>query len=274
MREDLRTDLFKLTRHLFGRVQLAVYASAWKDERPGRHLPLLDSYAWKNVKGEEAHAQLASSLKTVDATFNKVVSDSTISQLCCYFGVHGGLTAAAKQASGRDVRVYFGDTREPQHVEVRDMADELRRVVRTRLLNPKWIEGMKQHGYKGAQDISKRVGRVYGWEASTQEVDDWIFDDITKTFVLDEEMRRFFEENNPYALEEMARRLLEAQSRGLWDPDPELLEELKNSYLEIESWMEELAGDGEFQGGSVDIVSFEDVPDWDRKMQEIRKILR
>ncbi len=79
-----------------------------------------------------------------------------------------------------------------------------------------------------------------------------------------------------HMLEEMARRLLEAQSRGLWDPDPpELLEELKNSYLEIESWMEELAGgDGEFQGGSVDIVSFEDVPDWDRKMQEIRKILR
>jgi cobaltochelatase CobN len=154
------------------------------------------------------------------------------------------------------------------------MADEMRRVVRTRLLNPKWIEGMKQHGYKGAQDISKRVGRVYGWEASTQEVDDWIFDDITKTFVLDEEMRRFFEENNPYALEEMARRLLEAQSRGLWDPDPKLLEELKNSYLEIESWMEELAGEGEFQGGAVDIMSFEDVPDWDKKMQEIRKILK
>lgn len=258
-------------------VQLAVYASAWKDEKDLADIFLYwNGYAYgKNVKGEEAHAQLASSLKTVDATFNKVVSDEyDLLGCCCYFGVHGGLTAAAKQASGRDVRVYFGDTREPQHVEVRDMADELRRVVRTRLLNPKWIEGMKQHGYKGAQDISKRVGRVYGWEASTQEVDDWIFDDITKTFVLDEEMRRFFEENNPYALEEMARRLLEAQSRGLWDPDPELLEELKNSYLEIESWMEELAGDGEFQGGSVDIVSFEDVPDWDRKMQEIRKILR
>ncbi|MFA7036544.1 MAG: cobaltochelatase subunit CobN [Methanosarcina sp.] len=258
-------------------VQLAVYASAWKDEKDLADIFLYwNGYAYgKDVKGEEAHAQLASSLKTVDATFNKVVSDEyDLLGCCCYFGVHGGLTAAAKQASGRDVRVYFGDTREPQHVEVRDMADELRRVVRTRLLNPKWIEGMKQHGYKGAQDISKRVGRVYGWEASTQEVDDWIFDDITKTFVLDEEMRRFFEENNPYALEEMARRLLEAQSRGLWDPDPELLEELKNSYLEIESWMEELAGDGEFQGGSVDIVSFEDVPDWDRKMQEIRKILR
>jgi len=258
-------------------VQLAVYASAWKDEKDLADIFLYwNGYAYgKNVKGREAHSQLASSLKTVDATFNKVVSDEyDLLGCCCYFGVHGGLTAAAKQASGRDVKVYFGDTREPQHVEVRDMADELRRVVRTRLLNPIWIEGMKQHGYKGAQDISKRVGRVYGWEASTREVDDWIFDDITKAFVLDEEMRRFFEENNPYALEEMSRRLLEAQSRGLWNPDPELLEELKKSYLEIESWMEELAGEGEFQGGAVDIISFEDVPDWDQKMQEIRKILK
>lgn len=258
-------------------VQLAVYASAWKDEKDLADIFLYwNGYAYgKDVKGKEAHTQLASSLKTVDATFNKVVSDEyDLLGCCCYFGVHGGLTAAAKQASGKDVRVYFGDTREPQHVEVRDMADEMRRVVRTRLLNPKWIEGMKQHGYKGAQDISKRVGRVYGWEASTQKVDDWIFDDITKAFVLDEEMRRFFEENNPYALEEMSRRLLEAQSRGLWNPDPELLEELKKSYLEIESWMEELAGEGEFQGGAVDIISFEDVPDWNAKMQEIRKILK
>lgn len=258
-------------------VQLAVYASAWKDEKDLADIFLYwNGYAYgKNVKGKEAHTQLASSLKTVDATFNKVVSDEyDLLGCCCYFGVHGGLTAAAKQASGKEVRVYFGDTREPQHVEVRDMADELRRVVRARLLNPKWIEGMKQHGYKGAQDISKRVGRIYGWEASTQEVDDWIFDDITKAFVLDEEMRRFFEENNPYALEEMSRRLLEAQSRGLWNPDPKLLEELKKSYLEIESWMEELAGEGEFQGGAVDIVGFEDVPDWNAKMQEIRKILK
>jgi len=258
-------------------VQLAIYASAWKDEKDLADIFLYwNGYAYgKDAKGKEAHTQLASSLKTVDATFNKVVSDEyDLLGCCCYYGVHGGLTAAARQASGKDVKVYFGDTREPQHVEVRDMADEMRRVVRTRLLNPKWIEGMKQHGYKGAQDISKRVGRVYGWEASTQEVDDWIFDDITKTFVLDEEMRRFFEENNPYALEEMSRRLLEAQSRGLWNPDPELLEELKKSYLEIESWMEELAGEGEFQGGAVDIISSEDVPDWDAKMKEIRKILK
>lgn len=258
-------------------VQLAVYASAWKSEKDLAEIFLYwNGYAYgKDVNGRKATNQLVSTLKTVDATFNKVVTDEhDLLVCCCYFGTHGGLTAAARQASGRDVKVYYGDTREPEHVEVRDLADEVRRVVRTKLLNPKWIEGMKQHGYKGAEDISKRVGRVYGWEASTQEVDDWIFDDITKTFVLDEEMRRFFEENNPYALEEMSRRLLEAQSRGLWNPDPQVLEDLKKSYLEIESWMEELAGEGEFQGGAVDILGFEDVPDWDMKMQEIRKILK
>ena len=87
-------------------------------------------------------------------------------------------------------------------------------------------------------------------------------------------MRRFFEENNPYALEEIARRLLEAQARGLWNADPEVLEELKNAYLEIEGWMEDKAGDGKFQGGTVDILISEDVPDWDEKMREIRSKIK
>jgi len=82
------------------------------------------------------------------------------------------MTAATGHLSGRDVKTYYGDTREPEHVEVRDLADEVRRVVRTKLLNPKWIEGMKEHGYEGAGGISQRVGRVYGWETTTQEVDD------------------------------------------------------------------------------------------------------
>jgi len=105
-------------------------------------------------------------------------------------------------------------------------------------------------------------------------VDDWIFDNITETFILDNEMCRFFEENNPYALEEIARRLLEAQARGLWNADPEVLEALKKAYLEIEGWMEDKAGDGEFQGGTVDILISEDVPDWDEKMREIRNKIK
>ena len=208
----------------------------------------------------------------MDVTYNKVVSDEyDLFGCCCYFGTHGGMTAAARHLSGKDVKAYYGDTREPEHVEVRDLADEVRRVVRTKLLNPKWIEGMKQHGYKGAGDISKRVGRVYGWEATTQEVDDWIFDDIARTFIMDEENRKFFQGNNPWAMEEMGRRLLEAEQRGLWKADPEVLDALKNLYLEIEGWMEERMGDveGQFQGGSIDVINADEVAAWKEKMRKV-----
>jgi cobaltochelatase CobN len=253
-------------------VNLAVYASAWKDEKDLSDIFVYwNGYAYgKGVNGKESHQQLVNGLRTVDTTFNKVVSDEYDLFGCCsYFGTQGGMTVAARSISGKEVKSYYGDTREPEHVEVRDLADEIRRVVRTKLLNPKWIEGMKQHGYKGAGDISKRVGRIYGWEASTQEVDDWIFDEIARTFVLDEEMKKFFEENNPYALEEIARRLLEAYERELWDADPEVLQGLKNAYLEIEGWMEERAGDGEFQGGAVDIMTALEVEGWGDKMKAV-----
>ena len=258
--------------------QLAVYASAWKDEKDLSDIFVYwNGYAYgKGVFGEEKHGQLASNLKTVDVTYNKVVSDEyDLFGCCCYFAAHGGMTAAARSISGREVKTYYGDTREPEHVEVRDMADEVRRVVRTKLLNPKWIEGMKRHGYKGAGDISKRVGRVYGWEATTREVDDWIFDDIARTFVLNEENRKFFEENNPWALEEIGRRLLEAESRGLWQADPQVLEGLKEQYLEVEGWIEEKMGDveGDFQGGSVDILTSEDAENWGEMTNEGRKKL-
>lgn len=258
---------------------LAVYASAWKEEKDLSDIFVFwNGYAYgKGMFGEERQRQLAENLKTVDVTYNKVVSDEyDLFGCCCYFSTQGGMTAAARTISGRDVKTYYGDTREPEHVEVRDLKDEVRRVVRTKLLNPRWIEGMKRHGYKGAGDISKRIGRVYGWEATTREVDDWIFDDIARTFALNEENRRFFEENNPWALEEIGRRLLEAESRGLWQADPEVLEQLKERYLEIEGWIEERMGDieGDFQGGSVDILTSEDVEDWGKMMREVKEKLK
>jgi cobaltochelatase CobN len=257
-------------------VNLAVYASAWKTEADLADIYVYwNGYAYgKGVFGQESQKELIHSLKSVDVTFNKVVTDEyDLFGCCCYFGTHGGMTAAARNISGREVRSYYGDTREPESVAVTDLADEIRRVVRTKLLNPKWIAGMKRHGYKGAGDISMRVGRVYGWEATTQEVDDWIFDDIARTFVLDPENREFFEKNNPWALEEIGRRLLEAEGRGLWQADPEVLEQLKERYLEIEGWIEDTMGDvtGDFQGGSIDILTTEDVGNWEEMMKEVKK---
>ena len=131
---------------------------------------------------------------------------------------------------------------------------------------------MKRHGYKGAGDISKRAGRVYGWEATTQAVDDWIFDDIARTFVLDPENRDFFDKNNPWALEEIARRLLEAEARNLWQADPDILSELREAYMDIEGTLEEHTESfgGEFQGGAIDIVTPNDVSEWKKALEAMR----
>jgi cobaltochelatase CobN len=253
--------------------QLAVYSSAWKDEKDLSDIFLYwNGYAYgKGVFGEPAHKNFSLNLKTVDLTFSKTVTDEyDLLGCCCYFGTHGGLINAAKVLSGKEIKTYYGDTREQGEVRVRDLADEIRRVVRTKLLNPKWVDGMKEHGYKGAGEISKRIGRVYGWEATSREVDDWIFDDISRTFLMDEENRRFFEENNPYALEETARRLIEASERGLWNPAPDVKDALKEVYVEIEGWIEERSGEleGNFQGGSIDIITAGEVKGWKKKMED------
>jgi cobaltochelatase CobN len=254
--------------------QLAVYASAWKEEKDLAEVFLYwNGYAYgKGIWGEARHKEFSQILKTVDITYNKVVSDEyDLFGCCCYFGTHGGMTTAARYLSGKPVKTYYGDTRNPDFVEVRDLADEIRRVVRTKLLNPKWIEGMKRHGYKGAGDISKRIGRIYGWSATTKEVDDWIFDEIARTFLMNEENKKFFEEHNPWALEEIARRLIEAMERGLWNPAEDVKDVLKTLYLEIEGWIEERMGEtkGDFQGGSIDVVTAEEIEYWKNKMKEV-----
>ena len=169
-------------------VNLALYASAWKEEAE-----LADIYiAWngygygRGVYGKPSHDTLISQLKTVDVTFNKTATDEyDLLGCCCYFGTHGGMTIAAETVKGEKIATYYGDTRDPGQIEVRTLAEELTRVVRTKLLNPKYIDGLKEHGYAGAGELSRRVGRVYGWDATTGQVDDWIFDDIARTFILD-----------------------------------------------------------------------------------------
>jgi len=254
--------------------QLAVYASAWKTEKDLSDVFLYwNGYAYgKNVFGAPAHKSLQENLKTVDVTFNKAVTDEyDLTGCCCYFGTHGGMINAARVLSGKEIRNYYGDTREQDRVSVRTLTEEMRRITRGKILNPKWIEGMKEHGYKGAGEISKRVGRVYGWQATAKAVDDSVFDDITRTFMMNEENRKFFQENNPWALEEIARRLIEAVERNLWNPSPDVRDALRELYVEIEGWIEERMGDikGEFQGGSIDIMAKDDVEGWKKRMEEV-----
>jgi cobaltochelatase CobN len=237
-------------------VNLAVYASAWETPTDLSDIFIYwngQSYGRGNFGGE-AREDFVRQLSTVDVTFSKVVTDEyDLLGCCCYFGSHGGMTAAAREVSGKDVAAYYGDTRNTSRVEVRTLAEEIWRVVRTKLLNPQYIEGLKEHGYAGAAELSRRTGRVFGWEATTGEVDDRIFDGIARTFLLDPENREFFREHNIWAMEEMTRRLLEANARGMWDADPAVLEKVREVYLEIEGDLEEDMGSsrGDRQGGAV-----------------------
>jgi cobaltochelatase CobN len=254
--------------------QLAVYASAWETEQDLSDIFLYwNGYAYgKGTFGAKAHNSLKESLRTVSLTFNKTASDEyDLTGCCCYFGTHGGMINAARVISGNEIKNYYGDTREQGEVQVRTLEEEMRRVARGKILNPVWIEGMKEHGYKGAGEISKRVGRLYGWQATAKAVDDAVFDDVARTFMMNEENREFFEKENPWALEEIGRRLLEAAQRGLWQPADDVKEQLQDIYLEIEGWMEERMGDtkGEFQGGSINIITAAEVVGWKSRMAEV-----
>ncbi len=259
-------------------VNLAVQASAWKTEADLADVYMFwNGYAYGGGAGDaaygvQAHRELTANLARVEVTFDKHISDEGDFLNCCgYYGNYGGMTVAVKTLSGKAPRTYYGDTRDPANVAVTDFADEMRRVVRTRLLHPKYIQGMKAHGYKGAGDLSKRIGRVYGFGATTGKVDNWIFDDIAKTFVLDPEINAWFREVNPWAMEEIGRRLLEAERRGVWHPDPDLLDRLKEAYLAAEGDLEETMGDvqGDFQGGAVDVITSDDVTSWKSAMQAV-----
>ncbi|MGO0122417.1 cobaltochelatase subunit CobN [Desulfothermobacter acidiphilus] len=259
-------------------VELAVASSAWKEEQDLAEVYFhWTGYAYgEGVYARKAPAELVDRCRRVSVTFEKFDSDEIDLLDCCHiYGVHGGFTVAAKVASGQEPKTFFGATHDPDRPVIRTLREELSRIAHTRLLNPAWIEGKKRHGYKGAGDISSRVNHMYGWQATTRQVENWVFDGIAQKFVLDEENRKFFQENNPWALEEIARRLLEAASRELWQADPEFLARLKEVYLEIEGWLEERMGEvkGEFQGGAVEVRALGEMEGWAEKLAEVRREL-
>ncbi|RSN72417.1 MAG: hypothetical protein DSO07_07880 [Thermoproteota archaeon] len=258
-------------------VNLAVEASAWKnDDDLAKTWIQWTSYAYSRKHfGKPAPEGLVLSLSTVDVINRNHMSDEhDIFGCCCYFSFHGGFFNAVKVLTGRnDIEIVTVDTRDISSTQVRGMKDEIERIVRAKLLNPVWIDEMKKHGYRGANEFSRKILHLYGWSATTKLVDKWVFDEITNTYVLNEEMRRWFEENNVWALEEIARRLIEAAERGLWNPSEEMLQRLREVYGEIEGILEESIGEGEVQGGAIQIYTSEDDQHWKERMQDVEKVI-
>jgi cobaltochelatase CobN len=232
--------------------------------KPGAYgaglLPLIDARNWRDdadlaevyaawggfaygrdLDGREARADMETSYRRIAvAAHNTDTLEHDIADSDDYFQYHGGMIATVRALTGHAPRAYIGDSTRPDTVRTRSLAEETARVFRARVVNPRWVEAMKRHGYKGAFELAATVDYLFGYDATAGVVEDWMYDRLTQAYVLDEEMREFFARSNPWALHGIAERLLEAADRKLWDtPDPETLAALRQVYLETEGDLED-----------------------------------
>ncbi len=157
-----------------------------------------------------------------------------------YFQYHGGMVAAVRSLTGANPRAYLADSADPARVRTRALDEEIRRVVRARVVNPRWVAGMARHGYKGAFELSATVDYLFGYDATTGAVDDWMYGAIAARYLFDPDTAAFLRRSNPWAMRAIAERLLEAADRGLWaDPDAATMRQLRALYLELEGALEE-----------------------------------
>jgi cobaltochelatase CobN len=155
-----------------------------------------------------------------------------------YLQDHGGMVATVRALTGAAPKAWFGDSADPAHPRVRSLAEEAARVVRSRVVNPKWIGAMQRHGYKGAFELAATVDYLFGYDATTGVVEDWMYERVTDAYVADPDVRKFFQRSNPWALRAIAERLMEAHERGLWDASARALDALRSAVLEGEGWEE------------------------------------
>ncbi len=156
-----------------------------------------------------------------------------------YYQFQGGLTAAVRAITGKNPQTYFGDNSIPSHPRVRQLEEEIARVYRSRVVNPKWIAGVMRHGYKGAFEMSATVDYLFAYDATARCVADHMYQGVTEAYIFDPKVQAFIEEKNPWALRDMAERLLEAKQRGLWQSASlETLEELRRLVHQAEGVIE------------------------------------
>ncbi|MEU0378483.1 cobaltochelatase subunit CobN [Streptomyces cyaneofuscatus] len=198
-------------------------------------------YAYgRELDGRPAREEMETAYKRIEvAAKNTDTREHDIADSDDYFQYHGGMVATVRALKGKAPEAYIGDSTRPETVRTRTLVEETSRVFRARVVNPKWIEAMRRHGYKGAFELAATVDYLFGYDATTGVVADWMYDKLTETYVLDPENKQFLQEANPWALHGIAERLLEAESRGMWaKPDPAVLEALRQVYLETEGNLE------------------------------------
>lgn len=179
-------------------------------------------------------------MATIDVTVknedNREVSLLSTDDFSAY---HGGMIAAVKHYGGKVPMSFVGDTSNIDQPMVRQLKDEIERTFRGEAVNPKFIEGMMEHGYKGAADMAGYVAHTFAWDATAGVIDDWIYEGYAKSYVLDHKVRGWMQEVNPWAVQRMVSTLLEAIGRGLWKTTEKMENQLAAVFLSLDGDLEE-----------------------------------
>jgi cobaltochelatase CobN len=242
------------------RARLRVFGS-----KPGAYgaglLPLLDGRNWRSVEdlakvyltwssyaytgsseedGTEESEALQLRFSQIDVVAqNQDNREHDIFDSDDYFQFHGGLIAAIRALTGTAPAAYLGDSSGPDHLRVRTLREEAYRVFRARVINPRWLAGAMRHGYKGAVEMTATVDYLFGYDATAEVLDDWMYERLAAAYLFDDAVRDFLRRCNPWAERAMVERLLEAAERGLWEkPDGGALARLRDLYQANDAWLE------------------------------------
>ena len=184
---------------------------------------------------EANYRRIAVAAKNVDTREHDIADSDD------YFQYHGGMVATVRALTGADPKAYVGDSTAPDAIRTRSLTEETARVFRARVINPRWIAAMQRHGYKGAFELAATVDYLFGFDATAGVVPDWMYSQLAESYVLDKDNQDFMKHANPWALRGIIEKLSEAVDRGLWqEPDPELITQLQQVYLEVEGDLEDV----------------------------------
>ncbi|MFD9941891.1 cobaltochelatase subunit CobN [Nonomuraea sp. NPDC059023] len=251
VKEETHGDERRATMRIFGSAPGAYGAGI---------LPLIDSRNWRDdadlaevyavwggyaygrdLEGVPARADMESAYRRIAVAAKNVdTREHDIADSDDYFQYHGGMVATVRALTGKAPAAYVGDSTRPDAVRTRTLSEETSRIFRARVVNPNWLAAMRRHGYKGAFELAATVDYLFGYDATTGVMADWMYDKLAAAYVLDPENQAFMAKSNPWALHGIAERLLEAAERDMWEhPDPEILRGVQEVYLKTEGDLED-----------------------------------
>ena len=223
-------------------VNLAVENSTWESESELQDMYLArKSFAFSaDDPGTMGQSQqiFESALKTADVTFQNLdSSEISLTDVSHYFDSDPTKLISRLRADGKTPTALIADTT-TANAQVRTLSETVRLDARTKLLNPKWYEGMLSHGYEGVRELSKRLVNTMGWSATAGAVDNWVYEDTNSTFIEDDAMRQRLMDLNPHSFRKMVGTLLEVNGRGYWETSESNLDRLRQLYQEVEDRIE------------------------------------